>query len=153
MWRTGLVAPRHVGSSQTRARTRVPCIGRRILNNCAIREALPWLFFSGRSGTPGWGRYLRVSPCSVRSPQGSPALLPEPAGLSVWRPTGRLGPDVAEALVLTHSVCSVPRPACTFPLLSLCTWAPPSAGRAAGRRVRVHQKSSGKPSGGAGLWR
>ena len=31
MWHTGLVAPRHVGSSRTRARTRVPCIGRRIL--------------------------------------------------------------------------------------------------------------------------
>ena len=29
LWLTGLVAPRHVGSSQTRARTRVPCIGRR----------------------------------------------------------------------------------------------------------------------------
>ena len=40
MWLTGLVAPRHVGSSQTRARTRVPCIGRQILNHCAIREAL-----------------------------------------------------------------------------------------------------------------
>ena len=35
---TGLVAPRHVGSSQTRARTRVPCIGRQILNHCATRE-------------------------------------------------------------------------------------------------------------------
>ena len=35
----GLVAPRHVGSSQTRARTRVPCIGRKILNRCATREA------------------------------------------------------------------------------------------------------------------
>ena len=31
LWRTGLVAPRHVGSSPTRAQTRVPCIGRRIL--------------------------------------------------------------------------------------------------------------------------
>ena len=39
MWFTGLVAPRHVGSSQTRARTRVPCIGRQILNHCATREA------------------------------------------------------------------------------------------------------------------
>ena len=38
MWLTGL-APRHVGSSQTRARTRVPCIGRQILNHCATREA------------------------------------------------------------------------------------------------------------------
>ena len=32
LWRTGLVAPRHVGSSQTRARTRVPCAGRQILS-------------------------------------------------------------------------------------------------------------------------
>ena len=39
MWRTGLVAPRHVGSSQTRAQIRVPCIGRRILNHCTTREA------------------------------------------------------------------------------------------------------------------
>ena len=43
MWLTGLVAPRHVGSSQTRARTRVPCIGRQILNRCATREA-PFYF-------------------------------------------------------------------------------------------------------------
>ena len=28
-----------MGSSQTRARTRVPCIGRQILNQCATREA------------------------------------------------------------------------------------------------------------------
>ena len=37
----GLVAPRHlriVGSSQTRDRTHVPCIGRRILNHWATRE-------------------------------------------------------------------------------------------------------------------
>ena len=44
LWRTGLVAPWHVGSSQTRARTRVPCIGRQILNHCATREA-PHMFF------------------------------------------------------------------------------------------------------------
>ena len=37
--RTGLVALQHVGCSQTRARTRVPCVGRRILNHCATREA------------------------------------------------------------------------------------------------------------------
>ena len=30
----------HVGSSQTRVQTRVPCIGRRIFNHCATREAL-----------------------------------------------------------------------------------------------------------------
>ena len=39
MWLTGPAAPRHVGSSQTRARTRVPCIGRQTLNHCATREA------------------------------------------------------------------------------------------------------------------
>ena len=39
VWLTGLVAPRHVGSSQTRARTRVPCISRQILNHCTTREA------------------------------------------------------------------------------------------------------------------
>ena len=44
MWLTGLVAPWHVGSSQARARTRVPCIDRRILNHCATREAQEFAF-------------------------------------------------------------------------------------------------------------
>ena len=39
LWLTGLVALQHVGSSRTGARPRVPCIGRRILNRCATREA------------------------------------------------------------------------------------------------------------------
>ena len=39
LWLTGPAALRHVGSSQTRARTRVPCISRQILNHCATREA------------------------------------------------------------------------------------------------------------------
>ena len=43
LWLTGLAAPQHAGSSQTRARTRVPCISRQILNHCAPREA-PMLF-------------------------------------------------------------------------------------------------------------
>ena len=38
LWHTGLVAPRPVGSSRTRDRTCVPCIGRQILNHCATRE-------------------------------------------------------------------------------------------------------------------
>ena len=45
LWRTGLVALWHVGSSQTRTRTRVPCIGKQILNHCATREALPVCIF------------------------------------------------------------------------------------------------------------
>ena len=44
LWLTGPVAPRHVGSSQTRARTRVPCIGRQTLNHCTTREA-PFFYF------------------------------------------------------------------------------------------------------------
>ena len=39
-----LSAPRHVGSSRTRARTHVPYFGRRILNHCTTREALPFIF-------------------------------------------------------------------------------------------------------------
>ena len=38
LWHVGFVTPRHVGSSQTRVRTRVPCIGRQILHHCATRE-------------------------------------------------------------------------------------------------------------------
>ena len=43
LWRIGLVAPWHVGSSWTRDRTHVPCIGRRILSHCATRE-VPQIF-------------------------------------------------------------------------------------------------------------
>ena len=44
LWCKGLVAPWHVGSSRSRDRTHVPCIGRRILNHCATRE-VPMVFF------------------------------------------------------------------------------------------------------------
>ena len=40
LWLTGPAAPRHAGSSQTRARTRAPRIGRQTPNHCATREAL-----------------------------------------------------------------------------------------------------------------
>ena len=53
MWLTGPAAPRHVGSSQTRARTCVPCIGRQTLNHCATREALT------KGTLPGDGRDSR----------------------------------------------------------------------------------------------
>ena len=39
LWLTGPAAPRHVGSSQTRARTRVSRTSRQTLNHCATREA------------------------------------------------------------------------------------------------------------------
>ena len=40
LWHTGPVAPWHVGSSWARAPTRVPRIGRQILNHCTTREVL-----------------------------------------------------------------------------------------------------------------
>ena len=43
LWLTGPAAPRHVGSSQTRARTRVPRISRQTPNHCATREALKFV--------------------------------------------------------------------------------------------------------------
>ena len=39
LWHRGLVAPQHVGSSQTRAQTSVPCISGWILIHCATRKA------------------------------------------------------------------------------------------------------------------
>ena len=44
MWCTGLVALWHVGSSQTRDQTNVPCISRQILIHCTIREVQKQIF-------------------------------------------------------------------------------------------------------------
>ena len=41
-WHMGLLVLGHVGSSWTRNRTHVPCIGRQILNHCANREVLEY---------------------------------------------------------------------------------------------------------------
>ena len=51
LWHTGLVAPRHVGSSWTRAQTCVPCIGRQILNHRATREVRIYMFCKLRNYT------------------------------------------------------------------------------------------------------
>jgi len=37
---TGIVVPRHVGSSRIRNQTHVPCIGRQILNHWTTRDIL-----------------------------------------------------------------------------------------------------------------
>ena len=50
-------APRHAGSSRTRARTRVPCIDRRILNHCATREVPTFYFQNQMMSNAGY------SPC------------------------------------------------------------------------------------------
>ena len=72
LWLTGPATPRHAGSSQTRARTRVPCTGRQTLNHCATREArldtilLPrfYLYFLGIVNGLCWWQLLS---CSFRS--------------------------------------------------------------------------------------
>ena len=89
LWLTGLVAPRHVGSSQTRARTRVPCIGRQIFNHCATREAPVQLFsHKPREPTSFWTApwedsstvlvqcVLSMSPLLPPSPPQSPPVSP-----------------------------------------------------------------------------
>ena len=45
LWLTGLVVPWRVEPSWTMDRTRVPCIGRWILNHWTTREVLKWHFF------------------------------------------------------------------------------------------------------------
>ena len=74
LWLTGPAAPWHVGSSQTRARTCVPCIGRQILNHCATREAL---FFIIKGQIPTFmsiSKYINhhlfqmIIPCAQRYP-------------------------------------------------------------------------------------
>ena len=52
LWLTGLVASQHVGSSQRRDRTHIPCIGRWILNHCTTRGA-PKATLRGKNGAGG----------------------------------------------------------------------------------------------------
>ena len=63
LWPTGPAAPRHVGSSQTRARTRVPRTGRRTPNHCATREALQCSLRIRWDN--GWNITLVYSMCSI----------------------------------------------------------------------------------------
>ena len=62
LWLTGPVALRHVGSSQTRARIRVPCIDRQALNHCATREARTASFLAAPSPA-NVGRPSASEPC------------------------------------------------------------------------------------------
>ena len=76
MWITGLAAPRHVGSSQTRARTRAPCISRQIPNHCATREAPRPLFFL----TSRLNLQFPSSPLNMSTTK--PQICPTPKSLS-----------------------------------------------------------------------
>ena len=91
-----------MGSSQTRARTHVPCIGRRILNHCATREVLCIDFFTDVISRVGILSPLKFQP-------------PHPAGLSYCGyhmvsfhskpPTHRAGVESRQPWVAL-SVCS-----------------------------------------------
>ena len=62
LWCMGLVALWHVGSSWTRDRTHVPCIGGQILNPWTIREALNHAFLTRSILTPR-GKKLVLGVC------------------------------------------------------------------------------------------
>ena len=71
MWRTCLAALQHVGSSRTRARTRVPCTGRQILNHCATREVPAGRFLT--TAPPGKPRppiHINDGPLCARAEPG-----------------------------------------------------------------------------------
>ena len=95
MWLTGLVAPRYVGSSQTRARTHVPCTGRQILNHRTTREA-PELSFNWLQPLPFADHSGSLGPYGglegARDPAGTEPLSPqEDKALQNWGTAGRLG--------------------------------------------------------------
>ena len=75
-WLTGPVAPWHVGSSRTRARTHVPHIGGQIPNHCATREA-PLFFFLINLLIYFWLRwvFVAVSGLSLVAVSGGYSLL------------------------------------------------------------------------------
>ena len=93
LWLTGPAAPRHVGSSQTRARTRVPCISRQTPNHCATREALLFssafcfssLFYKSVITAQSWNleQIRQISEPFVS--RGSPCVLWNKAGGKIQR--------------------------------------------------------------------
>ena len=107
----GLVALWHVGSSQTRARTRVPCIGKQTLNHCATREVL-WLSLF-------WD-FPSLSSCS-----GHPKLCPlvlhvSKTACSIMVLATLCGPD--GAALGTREPQLFPSPLCPSPTASVWSW-------------------------------
>ena len=74
----GLVAPRHVGSSRIRDWTRVPYIGRWILNHCATRETLIRFLFKLLSSIIISKSLLKCSILSFISLNGVRTVISEP---------------------------------------------------------------------------
>ena len=82
LWCTGLVAPWPVGSSWSRAQTRVPCIGRQILNHyqgspTAFLEGISLLFHISHCGLIQWYVYLLVVLMHLSGTSRMSSILPE----------------------------------------------------------------------------
>ena len=109
LWHTGLVAPWHVGSSQTRARTRVPCIGRWILNHCATREAPR--FSSCSQSIPSWEEFPGLGTVTYQVGSAHPVLPPTlPVLPSPTRGTKEMWVGKVEIpLVSQHLLAFVPQ--------------------------------------------
>ena len=107
LWLTGPVTPRHVGSSQTRARIRVSCIGRRILNHCATREAQDLMCFFYSHST------VNIS----ANPPGSTSKIHPLAPAAIFLPTDVLTTAYQAPCHLAHCHPPVSPPAPT-PLCS-----------------------------------
>ena len=86
MWHAGLVAPRYVGSSRTRERTCVPCIGRRILNHCTTKE-VPRLPFDQPRATEAISHPFEMALAHLSGPtdQCSTAVHKEPFSTSAFK--------------------------------------------------------------------
>ena len=173
MWLTGPAAPRHVGSSQTRARTRVPCIGRQILNHCATREAPGDLFFKKRKSSAFEIMTLsekktmsHSSPQPVRTEEekrrslGSPAPFsngrPSPAPRKLWitQRVSPASPRASDTFQQTLPDVSLPLP-CHRP----CSWGsrlPPFwrwlYSAPAGGRAETHMASHSPRQDGEMFW-
>ena len=121
LWRTGLVAPQHVGSSRTRPRTCVPCIGRWILNHCATGEA-PFSPISEPTGTLLLWPQARQAPSSHPHPGARNRCDKTRAGLQCPVPSSVLS-------------------GCSVWILVLAFW--PHAARARGEGTRDPSKVGG----------
>ena len=72
LWHIGLVAPQHTGSSCTRARNCVTCIGRQILNHSTTREVPRYILEKKvRGGFGGKNKVIRTKKIHVRKSLGS----------------------------------------------------------------------------------
>ena len=79
------VAPWHVGSSWTRDRTCIPCIGRRILNHCATREvSYPYFYTKFSSLLSGLTFFFWLCHEAFRILVPQPGIEFVPPALGAW---------------------------------------------------------------------